>query len=298
MRIIRAAWVVMAFECRRAMGWSRLLFVLALATFPAALLWLVQHEGGQLHQFVEAWAITLFAMVPGIVCLLGLLLWATPGIHSEVEGKTWPYLVVRPAGKASILLGKYANAVVWSILTGWLALTLCMLVCRPQDRADDRTQQASWGQPQPIMNRALGGASAAQAPEVRNVREEVLLAYKVLAALVALSCISYGALFVLMGVIFLRRAMMIAVAYTALEFGLRIVPSAARELTVQYHLQTLLVRWMGWKVDPRAKEMFNYFFGNSTPWHHVVVLCVYAAVLFGVAAVILRLRELVSVAET
>jgi len=134
MRGIRAAWVVFAFEWRRAMGWGRLPFMAALAVFPAAILWLIRHEGGRLEQHADALAIVLFALVPEIVCLLGLLLWATPMIHSDVENKTWPYLAVRPAGKTPILFGKYAAAVLWTMLTGWLALGVCLLVLLPGQR--------------------------------------------------------------------------------------------------------------------------------------------------------------------
>jgi ABC-type transport system involved in multi-copper enzyme maturation permease subunit len=257
MTTIRAAWVVMGFEWRRTMAWSRLVFFFALAAFPAAILWLVQHEGGHLHQRTEPWAIALFVLVPEIVCVLGLLLWATPVIHAEVEGKTWPYLVVRPAGKWPILLGKYAAAVLWTMLTGWLALALAILVLSPQS--------------------------------------EALAVGQVIAALVALSSAAYGALFVLLGVIFLRRGMVVAVAYTALEFVLRAIPSAARELTVQYHLQSLLVRWMHW--DSRNQEMSFLFGSGSSAWHHVIVLVVYAAVLLGVASAILRWRELATATE-
>jgi ABC-type transport system involved in multi-copper enzyme maturation permease subunit len=257
MKGIRAAWVVFAFEWRRTMGWARLPFMVALAAFPAAILWLIRHEGGRLDQQAEPLAIALFVLVPEIVCLLGLLLWATPVIHSEVENKTWPYLAVRPAGKGPILLGKYAASVLWTMLTGWLALAVCLLVLLP-------------GQP-------------------------AVHAWGVIAALVPLSCLAYGALFVLLGVIFLRRGMMIAVAYTLFEFVLRWIPATVKELTVQYHLQSLLVRWMHW--DHTRLEIHGLL-GTGPAWHHVLGLVAYAAILLGIAAVILRWRELVVATET
>ena len=256
MMAFRTAWAVSGFEWRRAMGSSRLFFLVGLAVFPAGILWLIQHANPGFHQQTEAGAISLFVLVPEVVCLLGLLLWATPVIHSEVEGKTWPYLVVRPAGKTSILLGKYAAAVLWTMLTGWLALTLAMFVFKP-------------------------------AVESGHI-------WLVLASLVALSCIAYGALFVLLGVIFLRRAMMIAVAYTSFEFLLRMIPASVRQLTVQYHLQSLLLRWMQWEKQSTGLEGF---FDRGPAWQHIAILIAYSVILLGVAAFILRRRELVAATE-
>jgi ABC-type transport system involved in multi-copper enzyme maturation permease subunit len=258
MTALRVAWVVMGFEWRRTMAWSRLAFFVALASFPGSILWLIRYNGGIIHEFTEMWAISLFILVPVIVCLLGLLLWATPVIQAEVEGKTWPYLVVRPAGKGPILLGKYAAAVLWTMLTGWSALSLGMLVLSP--RAD-----------------ALRGAG-------------------VIAVIVVFSCLAYGSLFTLLGTVFLRRGMIVAVAYTAIEFVLRIIPSAARELTVQYHLQSLLVRWMNW--DHRTDRLVSFFFDGSPAWHHAALLAGYAVVLLGAAMGVLRWRELTATTET
>jgi hypothetical protein len=246
---------VFAFECRRAMRWSRLLVVCGLAVFPAAILAVIRHEGGFGNR-QEAWCIALFALVPEIVCLLGLLLWITPQVQTEVEGKTWPYLAVRPAGKVSILLGKYAAGVFWSMLTGWLALCLALSV--------------------------LG-------PLAREVR-----VWKVMASLVALSCTAYGALFTLFGVMFLRRGMIVAVAYTLLEFVVRLVAGVARQLTVQYHLQGLLVHWMRWGEGNQSIEAF---FGSTSPGQHVLVLAAYTVVLLTAAAAILLRRELVSATD-
>ena len=144
----------------------------------------------------------------------------TPVVQTEVEGKTWPYLVVRPAGKAPILAGKYAAGVFWSMLTGWLALTLAIAVLRPPQQA--------------------------------------LHAWCVIAVLVALSCAAYGSLFALLGVVFLRRGMVFAVVYTLLEFIVRWIPAMIKQATVQYHLQGLLVHWMHWvEGNPQLEALFG-----------------------------------------
>ena len=256
MRTIRAAWAVFAFECRRQISWGRVLGMLALAAFPAGILWLINRGGGRLVEHRDAWPTALFILVPEIVCLLGVLLWVTPAVQTEVEGRTWPYLVVRPAGKAPILAGKYAAGVFWSMLTGWLALTLAILVLSP--------------------------------------REQALHAWSVLAGLVALPCTAYGSLFALLGVVFVRRGMIFAVAYTLLEFIVRWIPAMIKQVTVQYHLQGLLVHWMHLAEGNPVRETF---FGKPAPWQHVLVLLGYAVFLLAVAGAILRLRELVTATE-
>lgn len=278
MRRIRAAWAVFAFECRRQMSGWRLLITLALASVPAAILWLIEHQGGRLVERQEAWCLALFALVPEIVCLLGLLLWVTPVVQAEVEGKTWPYLVVRPAGKTPILAGKYAAGVLWSMLTGWAALTLALGVLWPP-------------QPTPHASSVLTAEDSTSRVSDESV-QQILHGSCILAALVALSCVSYGSLFALLGVIFLRRGMIFAVAYTLLEFIVRWIPAMIRQATVQYHLQGLLVHWMHWE-NPR----FEAFFGKTEPWQHVATLLGYAVVLFLVAAAVLRRRELVAATE-
>lgn len=255
-RSIGAVGAVFWFEWRRAVGWSRLGIVAMLACFPAGILGLVHYAGGSLPHN-EARVLTLFILVPELVCLLALLLWATPAIHAEVEGKTWSYLAVRPAGKVPILFGKYAAATVWSMSTGWVALSLALLVLGPPNDGL-------------FLGTVLGG-------------------------LVALSCAVYGALFTLLGVVFLRRAMTVAVAYVLLEITVRMIPAMIRELTVQYHLQGLLVQWMGWHPSTRV---IQELFGRSSPCVHLVALLGFAVVSLGVAAAILRQRELITAPET
>jgi ABC-type transport system involved in multi-copper enzyme maturation permease subunit len=79
----------------------------------------------------------LLYLIPQVVCLLGLLLWATPNVHSELEGRTWIYLAVRPDGKAMVLLGKYLTAVAWSASACLLALTISVIVCSAFQRLDN-----------------------------------------------------------------------------------------------------------------------------------------------------------------
>jgi len=293
MRIIRAAWAVFGFECRRQMAWSRMLFALGLALFPAAILWLINHEGGELRG-QQAVPLALFALIPEIVCLLGLLLWITPIVQAEVEGKTWPYLVVRPAGKFPVLLGKYAAGVLWTMLVGWLALSMGLLVTTTTPLPEPRTTPGNGAAITGVPADAFPGDSAQTRRRTILSPEQAFHAWKIIACLVALSSLAYGSLFALLGVVFLRRGMIFAVAYTLLEFIVRWIPAMIKQMTVQYHLQGLLVHWMHWADKNPQLEAF---FGAAAPGQHVLVLLGYAVFLLAVAGAILRRRELVAAAE-
>src|SRR6185436_5945819 len=101
---------------------------------------------------------------------LAALFYATALIADEVEGRTLTYLLTRPIPRASILLGKFAAYLVTGLALAWPALlgTFFLLVT------------------------ARGDLSASVPDLFRD------------AGVVALTLLSYGALFALMGV-FLRR---------------------------------------------------------------------------------------------
>jgi ABC-type transport system involved in multi-copper enzyme maturation permease subunit len=235
---------------------SRLLFGLGLALFPPVMVALIQYQGGDFKRDV-AGPIVLFLLVPGLTCAMALLLWAIPAIPSEVEGRTWPYLAVRPGGKQAVLLGKYLTAVVWTVAVAWISLTLCLLVIRPE--------------------------------------EHPLGTWYVLAALAGLSALSYGSLYVLFGVVFLRRAMVIAVAYTFLmEVVTSFIPAVIHQLTVQYHLRSLLAKWMWWAELPtRIPTDQQWLFSKAPAWQHALILLGLTAVMLTAATVVLRQRQLV-----
>ena len=250
---LAAIGTVFRFECSRTLTVPRLLAWSAMALFPAGLLLLIQSQGGELQKDIRP-AAALFVLIPEVLCVMGLLLWATPIVHSEVEGKTWTYLAVSPAGKAAILIGKYLTAVFWTALTAWLSLALCLLILRPEV--------------EPWRLRA------------------------VLSILVLLSCLSYGTLYALLGVIFLRRAMVFAVAYTFVsEVLIGFVPAVINQLTVQFHLRSLLVDWMDYGDRPEFLRMNSQLFSTAPAWQHVVTLLVITVVLLTLAVLLLRRRD-------
>jgi ABC-type transport system involved in multi-copper enzyme maturation permease subunit len=112
-----ALWHVLTFEGRRTRTRDRIVSWLALALFPSLLMILLQSQS-QREIPSEPLAIMSFYLVVQIGCMLGLLLWATPAIGSELEAQTWVYVAVRPHGKLAILLGKYLIATAWTASAG------------------------------------------------------------------------------------------------------------------------------------------------------------------------------------
>lgn len=250
-----ATLAVFRFELRRTLTPIRAVFWIGLACFPPLIVALIRHNGGHVGNSMQG-AFPLFVLIPEAVCLMGLLLWATPTIHAELEGKTWSYLAVRSGGKGSVLLGKYMAAVAWTAPAAWLALTLCLMIARP-------------------------GVGA-------------LHLWTVFAVLTAFSCLTYGALYVLLGIIFLRRAMVVAVAYTFIsEVLVAMIPAVINQLTVQYHLRCLMAKWMHWNLPPDMRLLF----GMGPAWQHVLILLGATAALLTAAVLVLRQRELVKADE-
>lgn len=253
------------FECKRSFTPARLGWWAALVLFPVGIVAMIQYYGGDLNDPAQS-GLILFGLIPQVVCLMGLLLWATPAIQSELEGKTWIYLAVRPDGKSSVLLGKYATAVVWTGTAALVGLSVSILLAQP------------------------AGA---------------FHMWRVLAGLVVLSCLAYGALFSLLGVVFPRRAMLAAVAYTLfVEFIASLMPAVVNRFTVSYRLQNILVEQLGLLEEipleqmPREWQTLVTSLVSTAPtWQHGLALLAYSAALLALAVLVLLRRELVTAQE-
>jgi len=246
------AWVVFRYEFKRNLTVLRLMISAAIMLFPPVLAALIQSQGGDLQDQANG-AVTLFILIPEVVCLLGMLLWATPVIHAELEARTWAYLAVRPVSKGSILLGKYLVAVVWTMLLALTSLSLTIAVVRPEEGA-----MQLWG---------------------------------TLSLLTVLSCFAYGAIFILLGVLFLQRAMLAAVAYSIVfELLVALIPAVINQFTVQYHLRCLLIRWLEW---PELTKSMKSITSTSPAWEHVLILLGIGLGSLTFAILSLRWRELV-----
>jgi hypothetical protein len=256
---------VFRFEWQRSLSPGRIAWWVAMAAFPAAITGVLVWRGVVMEDVNlpadPRWTLVLYALGPNVVCYMGLLLWVTPAIHSELQGRSWSYLAVRPGGKVATLVGKYLAAVTWTALAAFAGLAISIVIARPG--------HAAW----------------------------MLL---VLTTLSVLSCIAYGALYALISVLFRRRAMVIAVAYTLVfEFIITYVPAVINQITVQFRLRCLLVHWMDWQDLQQwpGGGLPVSLFGTAAPWLHVTILLVTAIVFLAAAAGLLRQLELVSPEE-
>jgi len=252
--VFRNEWQ-QTFTAVRMTGW------LMICGFPVVLAILVSQFGQLTADNTDTWGGILF-FVCEIICLLQLLLWATPWLYSELEGKTWSYLAVRPGGKSAVLLGKYFAAATRTMLGTLAALSLALLIARPVDG---------------------------------------LKVFLVLGFIVAISSFSYAAVFVFLGAIFPKRAMVLAVSYClVIELLISFVPAMINQVSIQFRLRSILFTWMdllevngSWRL-PRG---FEDMLGNSSAMLHIGVLLIMNVVLVSIANQLICRREQVLKAE-
>ncbi len=258
---------VFCFEWKRAFTWQRLLGWATLALFPVFIIGLmrvtIQMAGNTPPR--ELWIGFLFALVPMLVSMLGALLWTTTAIATELERRSWVYLTIRPNGGTAVLLGKYLAAVTWVIPAALLGLSLAIPLTITPITRDGETWQLWWA----------------------------------MARLVCLSGPAYSAIFLLLGTINPRRAMVLAVAYSLIfELVISFVPAVINKLTIQYRLRALMVNWCE-VIPPQGTETgVLALIGNSSPTEHVMVLLLLPPVLLAVSVAVLRWSEFSAAAES
>ncbi|MEM8669883.1 MAG: hypothetical protein AAGG48_20320 [Planctomycetota bacterium] len=239
---------VVRFELARSLTLGRSAIWLVLVMFPVSLITVMRFSGASIEPL--NWGLTLYFLIPEVICLLGLLLWATPAISTEIEGQTWIYLAMRQSGRTYVLLGKYITAVLWSLSAAITSITLCTIV--------------------------IGSGAS-------------LKLWGVLCVLCVLSSFAHASLYVLIGSVFFRRTMVIAVFYTVvIEFGLSLVPAVANKLTINYRLRGLLADWMNWE---EARSAAENVFGSEPVWVHLAFLSLMTVLLLAVAIARIGLGE-------
>lgn len=218
--MLSAIMQVIGFEVRRTRTRGRIGIWLALAIFPSLLLTLLRLQVGRPVPD-EALAMMAFYLVVQIGCMMGLLLWATPVVGSELESQTWIYLALRPHGKTAILMGKYVVAALWTASAGVVS--------------------------------AVGVAFCSGHPTPWTLATTLLI-------LVLVSSVCYAALYVLIGVVFSARATVVAVIYTLLFEGiLSTIPATINKFTVCYRLRSLLSEWVDLvEVRTTVDELFGH----------------------------------------
>lgn len=249
---------VFLFEWKRAMTLPRMAWWAVLAAFPVFIVGMVRFLSQQTLPR-ELWAGFLFALIPMLISMLGTFLWTTPAISAELERRSWVYLTIRPNGGTAVLLGKYLAAVTWVIPPALVGLTIAVPLAASGD---------GWR------------------------------LWYTMAGLVCLSCPAYGAVYLLLGTLMPRRAMVLAVAYTLIfEFIISFVPAVINRITVQYRLRSLLEVWCD--LSLAGRQAAGLALAPDTPaWEHVAILVLFPPVLLLISVIVLRWSEFSSSAES
>lgn len=271
------------FELKRLMTPARLFWWVCVAAFPVCIVLLLHTFGDfrdvdsmrrqmassrQINSIEEATLVTdailtivIYYLAPGIACMLGALLTASPAVASELEQHSWIYFATRPNGLFHLVVGKYLVAFVWaatSTLTGlWISIAIADI----------------------------------------NDKWNVLAT---LTMITLLSAMSYSALYMMIGTLFYRRAMIFCVAYTAgVEIAMSFVPAVVNRLTIQYRLRALLFDGMSKPKVMRDEETFQrLFIAGDTVMQTVFWLVALTAVFLAVALTSVQVREFTGAAET
>lgn len=207
------------------------------------------------------WGFGLFLLLPVVVSMLGVFLWASPAIASELEGRSWAYIATRPDGPVSVLLGKYLVGVLWGTSAALVSLVCCLVIA--------------------------------------NVPEEGSFSlFLPLATLIVLGCPAYGAIYSLIGTFIPRRAMVVAVVYSLIFEGvLSFLPAMLGEpalisrVTVSYPLRALLTKWL--HLDRIADEdIAQFLVSDSLDWVDIGSVLGITTVALAAAIFVLRNQEL------
>jgi ABC-type transport system involved in multi-copper enzyme maturation permease subunit len=256
---------VFLFEWKRAMTWTRKAWWLVLAAFPAFIAGLVRFTVPESPvSGDDLWRTLciwlLFALCPMLVAMLGTLLWTSPAISAELERRSWVYLAVRPNGATAVLLGKYLAAVTWVIPTALVGLTIAVPLCKTGDG---------------------------------------LRVWWTMARLIVLSCPAYGAVFLMLGVIWPRRSLVLAVAYTLIfELIISFIPAIINKFSIQYRLRALAATWCEIKIPKGAASGVLMLIGDEPAWQHIVILLGMTFAFLIASMLVLRASEFSSSFET
>ncbi|MEM7453446.1 MAG: hypothetical protein AAF456_03725 [Planctomycetota bacterium] len=266
MNWIQGSFRTCSFELRRSLTNQRIAVSAVMVLFPSVILGLVHAAPGVQGEMPVEVSQMLILLLVGLVTILSLLLWATPNVHSELEGKSWVFIASRPGGRVSNFLGKYFASVYSSFIVSWAAVTLSVLVVN----------------------------------QVAEVRDPLKL-WSVLSIIFLIACVVYGAIFSMIGTIFYRRGMVIGVAYVLVSDVLVAnLPAIIGKLTVRYHLQSLGIAWMGWLFPGGEEAVRNYntYFGKPEPWFNLTCLFVMMALCLGVGTFVIVSRQYITKDES
>lgn len=281
MLFLRKISATFLFEFSRSLTASRISTSLILAFFAPIMLTLI---GFWLPKTVESSGIPYPLLVLSVfhllAVLLAVLLWATPVVFSELEGKTWAYLAIRPHGKLCSTLGKYFNAVFWASATASVSLGLSCLV----------VNYFPWN-----FNPAVfgDGVTMGQLEMLKQSNRPMVVFYSLLPCLF-LGSMAFSAIFVHIGLISHKRGMILAVVYGIVETIFAFLPAIVRQFTVGFHLRNI-----GFKIaDFNLNDEFpDYVTDDSGTGFHILAVLAITVVHVAAAIYWLHAREYITAEE-
>jgi ABC-type transport system involved in multi-copper enzyme maturation permease subunit len=261
---VREVAAVFFYECRRMLTPGRLVWWLTIAGFPVAITllirWSLSRASPKPEEIDAAWSLAFYMLVPGVCTALGVLVTAGPAVASELEQRSWIYLASRPYGVPRLLIGKYLAAVTFGCTAAWTGLSLSV----PLSTAS--TKLRIW-----LAMSGLSGLAAASA----------------------------AAIFLFLGTIALRRAMVMCMAWAFLIEGvLGSLPAVVNRFTTQYRLRSILVQWLPLPVETDGTPVLNYAIGSDPVWQHICWILALTATFLMLALVVARRREFTAAVES
>lgn len=274
---INGAIATFRFELMRSFNIQRIGIMAVLALFPPTLIALLLGASRIVETAVSDAEIAdglaqlqssipfLIIFLTSLVCLLSLLLWATPNVYSELEGRGWGFLASRPGGRIAIYLGKYATSVIIAFGISLIAMSLSVLIANRLSLISD-------------SNRL----------------------WISLAAIFLLASCSYAAVFSMLGTIFFKRAMVVAAGYlVGSEIFIASVPALIGKLTLRFHLQELGIRWIGFFLPVDSELEYRSIFGPELPaWIHLTALMIAIIVSLITGAIVITNRQYITSDES
>lgn len=261
---MNALRAVFLHEWKRSVTAGRVAWWCVMAVFPAVLTAMIRSipdfERHIRYTDRDAfWSPILYVLIPCVCSALSVLLTAAPAVAAELEQRTWVYLATRPNGIFWLLIGKYLVAATWGFTAAIAGTT--------------------------------GALFLSNATSVTQI-------WSAMSALSFLSCTSYAALFLLIGVISPKRAMVFSVMYTGfVEVVLGFIPAMINRLTIQYRLRSLLVQWAPLENDAVRKSALTDFIGEEAAWLHCLWLFGLTTVFLTLTLLIAHRREFTSASE-
>ncbi len=261
MNALRAVFI---YEWKRSLTLGRIAWWFAMAAFPVMITILIRvlEEVPGLTD-IEArkslWSVILFLLIPCVCVALSALLTAAPAVASELEQRSWAYLATRPNGIFWLLVGKYLVSVTWATTAAWLGTIASVLLC-----GMDETERMILG----LMTLSLLSAQA------------------------------YSALYILIGAMFPKRAMVFCMIYTVVaEVVFGSLPAVINRMTIQFRLRTLFVNWMPLDESIRNAPVFQHVLADGSWFLQCFWLFTLSVVFLVTAIVVAHRKEFTSATE-